>query len=163
MSDDPFYEKARQSAFRYLSYRGRSIHEVRSKLAEKGFSDTVIKKVVDRCIDFGYLDDKNFARQWARNFAVGRLWGDRKIEVRLVGKGISRDLIRDAIVEAREEKDERRAIKELVEKRLRSESESEIFSYKGQRRLLQSLTSRGFPAGLILDVMKEMENDFCSP
>lgn len=163
MNDDPLYEKARQSALRYLSYRGRSIQEVRTKLSGKGFSDTVINKVVDSCVDLGYLDDKNFARQWAKSLAVGRLWGDKKIEIGLVEKGISHDLIKDAIVAAREEKDERSAIGELVEKRLRRESACEVFSYKGQRRLVQNLTGRGFPAGLILDVMKEMENDSRTP
>ncbi len=156
MDDDPLYEKARQNALRYLSYRGRSIEEVRSKLTEKGFDDAVIKKVVDRFIDLGYLDDENFAKQWARNLAVSRLWGDRKIERTLLEKGISRDLIKDAIAETREEKDERRAIEELVEKRLRRESECEVFSYKGKRRLAQSLAGRGFPVGLILDVLREM-------
>ena len=77
MDDDPLYEKARQNALRYLLYRGRSVEEVRSKLAQKGFDDAVIKKVVDRFIDLGYLNDKNFAGQWAKSLAVSRLWGDR--------------------------------------------------------------------------------------
>lgn len=161
MNDDPLYEKARQSALRYLLYRGRSIKEVQTKLAQKGFGATVIGKVVDRFTDLGYLDDKNFAGQWAKSLAVSRLWGDRKIEISLFEKGISRDLIKEAIAEAREEKDERRAIEELVEKRLRRESECEVFSYKGKRRLTQSLAGRGFPVGLILDVLKDMEENCC--
>ena len=162
MDDDPLYEKARQKALRYLLYRGRSIKEVQTKLAQKGFGDAVIKKVVDRFTDLGYLDDKNFARQWAKSLAVSRLWGDRKIEISLIEKGISRELIKEAIVEAREEKDERRSIEELVEKRLRRESECEVFSYKGKRRLAQSLAGRGFSVGLILDVLKEMGEDRAS-
>jgi len=163
VNDDPLYEKARQKALRYLLYRGRSIKEVHTKLAEKGFSDSIIKKVVDRFTDLGYLNDKNFATQWAKSLAVSRLWGDRKIEISLLEKGIPRYLIEGAIAEAREEKDERRAIGDLVEKRLRRESEYEVFSYKGKRRLVQSLAGRGFPVGLILDVFKEMEEDACEP
>lgn len=159
MDDDPLYEKARQKALRYLLYRGRSIKEVRLKLAEKGFDDAVIRKVVDRFTDLGYLNDENFARQWARSLAVSRLWGDRKIEISLIEKGISRDIIKEAVAEARKEKDERSAIEELVEKRLRRESECEVFSYKGKRRLAQSLAGRGFPVGLILDVLRDMGGD----
>lgn len=159
MDDDPLYEKARQKALRYLLYRGRSIKEVQTKLVENGFGDAVIKKVVDRFADLGYLNDRNFARQWAKSLAVSRLWGDRKIEISLLEKGISRDLMERAIAEARKEKDERRAIGELVGKRLRRESECEVFSYKGKRRLAQSLAGRGFSVGLILDVLKEMEED----
>ena len=79
MDDDPLYEKARQKALRYLAYRSRSVEEVRSKLADQGFDDAVIKKVIDRFCDLGYLDDSNFAGQWARSLATHRLWGDRKI------------------------------------------------------------------------------------
>ena len=161
MDDDPLYEKARQKALRYLLYRGRSIKEVRSKLAEKGFDDAVIKKVIDRFTDLGYLNDENFARQWARSLAVSRLWGDRKIEISLLEKGIPSYLIEGAIAEARKEKDGRCAIGELVEKRLRRESECEVFSYKGKKRLVQNLAGRGFPVGLILDVLKDMEADCC--
>ncbi|MCK4534997.1 MAG: regulatory protein RecX [Syntrophobacterales bacterium] len=161
MGDDPLYEKARQNALRYLLYRGRSIKEVQTKLEEKGFGDTIIEKVVDRFTDLGYLNDKKFARQWAKSLAVSRLWGDRKIEISLLEKGIPRYLIEEAIAEARKEKDERCAIGELVEKRLRRESECEVFSYKGKRRLVQSLAGRGFPVGLIMDVLKEMGEDDC--
>jgi len=163
VDDDPLYEKARQKALRYLLYRGRSIKEVQTRLAEKGFDSAIIKKIVDRFTDLGYLNDKDFARQWARSLAVSRLWGDRKIEASLFEKGISRDLIKEAVVEAREEKDEKRAIEELVEKRLRKESEFGVFSYKGKRRVTQSLAGRGFPVGLILDVLKEMGAGYCEP
>ncbi len=161
MDDDPLYEKARQKALRYLAYRGRSVEEVRSKLADEGFGKATIKKVIDRFRDLGYLDDKNFARQWAKSLAAGRLWGDRKIEASLREKGIPRDLIDDAIAGAREEKDERHAIQELVEKRLRREPACEVFAYKGKRRLLQTLAGRGFPIGTILDTIREMR-DTCS-
>ncbi|MEA2013813.1 MAG: regulatory protein RecX [Thermodesulfobacteriota bacterium] len=163
MDEDPLYEKARQKALRYLLYRARSIKEVQTRLSEKGFDDAIIKKVVDRFTDLGYLNDSNFARQWARRLAVSRQWGDKKIEASLFEKGISRDLIKKAIDEAREEKDERCAIEELVEKRLRRESESEVFSYKGRRRVTQGLVGRGFPVVLILDVLKEMGADYCEP
>jgi len=160
VDDDPLYEKARQKALRYLVYRGRSVEEVRSKLAGKGFDDGITKKVVARFTDLGYLNDADFARQWARGLAVGRLWGDRKIEASLLEKGISRDLIGEAIAEAREEKDERRAVEELVEKRLRRGPVREVFSYKGKRRLMQTLVGRGFPVGLILDVLREMGDTY---
>jgi len=86
VDDDPLYEKARQKALRYLLYRGRSIKEVQTRLAEKGFDSAIIKKIVDRFTDLGYLNDKDFARQWARSLAVSRLWGDRKIEASLLKK-----------------------------------------------------------------------------
>jgi len=158
VDDDPLYEKARQVALRYLAYRMRSREEVRSKLAGKGFKRDIIKKIVDRFCDLGYLDDRNFARQWAKNLAADRLWGDRKIAATLREKGISSDLIEEGIAEAREGKSERHAIRELVEKRLRSQPACEVFSYKGKRRAVQGIAGRGFPVHEILDVLREMGN-----
>jgi len=156
VNDDPVYEKARRKTLRYLAYRGRSVAEVRSRLLEQGFDRDVTEKVIDRFTDLGYLDDKNFAGQWAKNLATLRLWGDKKIEATLREKGMPRDLIERAIAEAREEKDEESAIRELVEKRLRREPPCEVFSYKGKRRLMQALAGRGFSLGTILDVLREM-------
>lgn len=156
MDDDPLYEKARQKALRYLAYRGRSVEEVRSKLAQQGFDGPVIKKVIDRFRDLGYLNDRNFAEQWAKSLVAHRLWGNRKVEASLREKGVPSELIGEVIAGAREEKNERRAIRELVEKRLRREPGCEVFSYKGKRRLMQTLAGRGFPVGLILDVLREM-------
>ena len=160
MNDDPVYEKARRKTLRYLAYRGRSVAEVRSRLLEQGFDRDVIEKVIDRLSDLGYLDDGNFSNQWAKHLATLRLWGDKKIEATLREKGMPRDLIDRAIAEARVEKDEESAIRELIEKRLRREPPCEVFSYKGRRRLMQALTGRGFPVGTILDVLREM-GDAC--
>ncbi len=160
MEDDPLYQKAFNKTLRYLAYRGRSIAEVRNKLEVQGFEGPVIKKVIDRLCDLGYLNDRNFALQWTRSLAAGRLWGDRKIEGRLLEKGISRDLIQDALAEARGEKDERHSIKELIEKRLRKEPAHEVLSYKGKRRLIQALVGRGFTLGVILEVLREMGDTY---
>ena len=162
MDDDPLYEKARHVALRYLAYRMRSREEVQSKLAGRGFDGDVIKKVVDRFCDLGYLDDRNFAGQRAKSLAADRLWGNRKIAATLREKGIPPDLIEAAIAGARGEKSEQHAIRELVEKRLRSQPVCEVFSYKGKRRLVQSLTGRGFPVNTILDVLREMGDAYDS-
>jgi regulatory protein len=156
MEEDPRYEKAKTKALRLLSYRGRSKAELQSKLEEKGFDETVIRKVIDRFSELKYLDDEIFAQDWARHLALYRLWGDRKITISLREKGIDRQTINGAILFAREEIGQKEAIKRLIEKRIRKRS-VETIDFKEKRRLAQNLLGRGFPPPLIFDVLGKME------
>ena len=159
IEEDPLYEKAKAKALRFLSYRGRSKKELRSKLIEGGFDAASIRKVIDRFSELKYLDDVIFARDWARHLALHNLWGDRKIEISLREKGIEKETIEEAIVLAREELGQKEAIERLVEKRLRRKSAQDI-GYKEKRRLAQNLLGRGFPPPLIFDVLGNVEEGY---
>ena len=159
IQEDPLYEKAKAKALRLLSYRGRSKEELRSKLGEKGFDETVIRKVIDRFSELKYLDDEIFAQDWARHLALYRLWGDRKIAISLREKGIDGQTIDGAILFAREEIGQKEAIKRLIEKRMKKRS-FETIDFKEKRRLAQNLLGRGFPPPLIFDVLGKVEEDY---
>jgi regulatory protein len=157
--EDPTLEKAKQKAFRLLSVRGRSTQELRLKLKERGFAEPVVEKVIVRLLELNYLDDKSFAEQWARNLAVNRLYGNRRIEMSLLEKGIGRKLIERSIVFVREERSEKEAINILIEKKVRDKKISEI-NEKEKRRLVQNLRGRGFPPGLIFEALGRTEEEF---
>ncbi|MEA1935845.1 MAG: regulatory protein RecX [Thermodesulfobacteriota bacterium] len=152
-------EKAEQRAFRLLSVRGRSIKELRTRLKEKGFEEPVVEEVIARLIELKYLDDESFASQWARNLAVNRLYGNRRIEVSLSEKGIDRKLILQSIDEVREEISEKQAINRLIEKKVKGKKVIEL-NEKEKRRLAQNLMGRGFPAGLIFEVLGKSGGGF---
>jgi regulatory protein len=94
MEEDRTFEKAKQKAFRLLSVRGRSVKELRSRLKEKGFEESVVGKVITRLTELEYLDDEFFAREFTRDLAVNKLYGNRRIEVSLLGKGIDRKFMK---------------------------------------------------------------------
>lgn len=156
---DHTFEKAKQKAFRLLSVRGRSIKELRIKLKEKGFEEPVVEEVIARLIELKYLDDESFARQWARNLAVNRLYGNRKIEMSLAEKGIDRTVIQQSITQVREEISEKQAINRLIEKKVKGKKIIEL-NEKEKRRLAQNLMGRGFPAGLIFEALGKSGGGF---
>ncbi|HUN53763.1 MAG TPA: regulatory protein RecX [Smithella sp.] len=141
---------ARQKAFRLLSMRPHSEKELEKKLREKGFPAVVIKETLEKLYDLKYLNDASFAGQWARNLVVNKLWGNRKIITNLREKGIAAELIDQAILQAREELPEEEAIEFLVKKKA-AKKKLPAFDIKAKQRIFQSLTGRGFPAGLILN------------
>ena len=108
---------ARQKAYRLLSLRPHSEKELEKKLREKGFPAVVIKETLEKLHDLKYLNDASFATGWARNLAINKLWGNRKIISSLQEKGIGAQLIDEAIAAARLEISEEEAIAILVKKR----------------------------------------------
>jgi regulatory protein len=141
---------AKQKAYRLLSLRPHSEKELEKKLREKGFPAVVIKEALEKLHDLKYLNDASFAVQWARNLAINKLWGNRKIVASLQEKGVSSRLIDDAISSARQELSEEEAIAILVKKRT-AKKKSAAFDNKEKQRIFQSLMGRGFPPGLILN------------
>ena len=148
----PPQEKAKQRAFRLLAMRPRSEKEMRAKLKEKGFEESVIGEVAARLRELNYLDDESFARQWARNLAVNKLYGNRRIEASLVEKGIPQPLIRQVLTEVREELSEREAVILLIRKKV--DNGAGNMDDREKRRLAQSLMGKGFPPGLVFDILK---------
>jgi regulatory protein len=151
---------ARQKAYRLLSLRPHSEKELEKKLREKGFPAVVIKETLEKLHDLKYLNDASFATGWARNLAINKLWGNRKIIASLQEKGIAAQLIDDAIAAARLEISEEEAIAILVKKKA-SKNKPASFDVKEKHKLFQGLMGRGFPPGLILNKLeKAAEEEF---
>lgn len=155
MEEDPLHEKAKQRAFRLLAVRARTEKELRIKLTERGFDESVVGGVAARLRELKFLDDEAFARQWARNLAVNRLLGNRRIDASLREKGIPRELIEQVIAEVREELSEQKALVLLLRKR-----KDKIATKMGGReksRLARSLIGKGFSPDLVFDILRSKE------
>ncbi|HUH66539.1 MAG TPA: regulatory protein RecX [Syntrophales bacterium] len=152
------HDKARERAYRLLAVRARSERELRAKLKERGFEEPVVEEVTARLRELNYLDDESFARQWARNLAVNRLLGNRRIAASLSEKGIRDQLIRQVLSEVREELSEEEAVFRLIRKKM--DKKTAKMDDKEKRRLAQSLMGKGFPPGLVFDILKRSKEDF---
>ncbi len=54
-------QRAMGFAVRLLSYRQRSVHELRDRLGRKGIDHDVIERTIGRLMELGYVDDAAFA------------------------------------------------------------------------------------------------------
>ena len=158
MENDRLLEKARQRAFRLLALRARSEKELRAKLTEKCFDGEIVDLVIGEFYGLKYLDDQSFARQWARNLAVNRLLGNRRIETSLREKGISADAAREALAAVREEISEGEAVRLIVRKKTKGRKPA-TSNHKEKRRLAHSLMGKGFPPGLIFEILSIREEE----
>jgi regulatory protein len=151
-------EAAKQKAYRLLSMRPHSEQELENKLREKGFPAVVIKETLEKLHDLKYLNDASFANGWARNLAINKLWGNRKIIATLREKGVAVQLIDDAIASARLEISEEDAITVLVKKRA-AKKKLAAFDFKEKQKIFQALMGRGFPPGLILNKLGRIKKE----
>jgi regulatory protein len=145
-------EQATRYAYRILAARPLSEKEFRLKLKKKGYAGEVVESVTARFQELGYVNDHVIAGQLARMMTLSRLWGDRRIAISLKAKGLDRELIEAAIALARQELTERAAVIQLLGKK----GKGRIFvpeDNREKRKLIQSLMGKGFPPGLIFEVL----------
>lgn len=91
-------ETAYSKCLDYLSYRPRSRAEVDTFLQKRGMSEDQIEAIAQRLERAGLLDDEAFAQFWVENRERFRPRGLRALRYELRNKGISDDIIEQALV-----------------------------------------------------------------
>ena len=142
-------EKAHERALNYLSYRPRSVDEVRRNLLEK-YPETAVEAVIERLERAGLLNDQEFARFWVENRDRFKPRSERALRYELRQKGIS-DADIDLALEALDEEDAARRAAEDRARRYRNADE-ETF----RKRMSDFLARRGFSYGIIRDVVDQL-------
>ncbi|MCD4737895.1 MAG: RecX family transcriptional regulator [Anaerolineae bacterium] len=142
-------EQARDKALSYLSYRPRSLRELRCYLSEREFSEPVVSQVLAHLQDVGLVDDLAFARYWIKNRWQFRPRGAFALRQELCQKGIAGSLIDKALVDYDELAALRRAARKHA-RRLR-----QLPPDKFRQRLTQRLARRGFAYESIRDIVTD--------
>jgi regulatory protein len=153
MNNDPLREKAEKKAYRLLALRAHSEKELRDKLRKGGFGAPVVAGVIERCRELGYLNDGSFARARARELAVNRLAGNRRIALDLRERGISEELCRQVMSEVRGEISEEDAAERLIAKKARGTAVAGMDD-REKMKMARSLMGKGFSTGLIIRKLK---------
>lgn len=143
--DKEEFSKARNKAFKLLSYRERTIKEIEDRLRKKEFSEAVIKAVVDFLLEKDYLNEERFAEMWIRSRKKHHPRGRKLIYKELKNKGLNQNLINNALNQYLSSQEELEMAEYLMEKWLRRRTEEDSSSYK----LKNYLANKGFNYNLI--------------
>lgn len=139
---------AKQIATRQLSYRPRSVAELRTTLGQRGFGPQIIDQVIARFTELSYLDDADFARRWIANREQLAPRGARLLKQELRQKGIGAELTEEAIAEA--DLNDLDAAMRIAERRLPKMAGLERETQR--RRLASYLERRGFSYEIVRQV-----------
>lgn len=113
LNAEDLMEKAKQSAFQYISFRPRSTQEVRQNLVKKEYPEVVIDQVMNRLIELNLLNDREFARFWIEQRETFKPRSQRALRQELYQKGLSREIIDEAVADV----DELAAARKAAEKK----------------------------------------------
>ena len=90
-------ERAKKLALEYLK-RPHSEKELRQKLAEKGCSPDDVDTVTALCIDYGFVNDEEYAGSIARHYAAMG-YGPGRVRTELNRRGVPKELWEDALAQ----------------------------------------------------------------
>jgi len=99
--DGPLAGRALVVAYAYLNRRERTVAELRARLEREGdIAAAEIDAVVAQLLDYGYLDDRRYARLFTQDKRTLEHWGEERIMRALHERGIDRELIDQALAES---------------------------------------------------------------
>ncbi len=145
---------AREAAIGLLARRERSRAELAGALKRKGFDGTVIRTVLDALEKERLQSDDRFATSWVSTRRRVAPRGRTALAYELKQRGVTDTTIKKAL-DGFTGSDERTALRELIETRLRRLSQAKDDHPKEKQRLLAFLARRGFAYDDIRQVLSE--------
>lgn len=141
-----------KKVLRYCAYQDRCTQEVRNKLATFDIPASEKEKFVKLLVDEGYLDDERYASTFVRSKIHLKKWGVNKIRMALKMKGISDEIIANALSEIDPEIYREELIKVLKAKKI-----NETDPYKRKAILAQYAMQKGYEPGLVWEVVRQID------
>ncbi|HXX64189.1 MAG TPA: regulatory protein RecX [Bacteroidota bacterium] len=147
--------RAKNVAYRYLSYRPRSHAEVEKKLRDKGFGHDAVRTVLSQLVRLGYIDDEKFADQWVQSRVRLRGLGRHRIERELRDKGVDRETVRRALAGVLTADVETETARKAAKRKLTMMKDLDRETRR--RRIAGFLERKGFSHGVIWDILKNTD------
>ena len=105
MNSDPDPKKILERYERQCARMEYCSSDIRRKaLKALGGDADAAEKIVASLVKDGFVDDRRYAGAFVREKSALQGWGEAKLRFMLAGKGISRDVIADALTEIDAEK-----------------------------------------------------------
>jgi regulatory protein len=153
--DDKEVTRAKNIAYRYLSYRPRSFAEVEKKLRDKEFGDALVDAVLSDLVRLGFINDQRFADQWAQSRIRLRGLGRRRIEQELRNKGVDRETVSRTLKDVLAPDLEIETARKAAERKLATMKTLDRETMR--RRLGGFLERKGFSYKVIRNILKESD------
>ena len=136
---------------KYCAYQERSVKEVTDKLKTFEISEKEREEIIHYLIDNKFVNDERFARAFVRGKINQSGWGVNKIRFHLIQKGVSKDIIDEALQSFDEEAYRQRLIDIL---KVKSKTVKAANDFERNRKLAAYAIQRGFEAGLVWVVIQ---------
>ncbi len=146
---DKCYERTMKRAFNLLSAKPRSVAELRTRLLEKEWAEAeVVDRVIARMQELGYLNDQQYAEQFANARLTAKPIGRSRLRQDMRRKKISATDAEQALSEVYTDDREEQLIEAAITKRLRLRGQPT--SREESKKLFDYLLRLGFGYDLVI-------------
>lgn len=151
--------RAKYSAFDtavyYITFKDRTIKELSDKLKEKGYSSHEIGESIGKLLEYGYINDENYAFSYIKDNINKK--GSGRISMELLRKGIDKDIICNKLDLF--EDNETDVVSEIISHRYKN---ADFNDDSEKRRIYSYFARRGFKyeniSKAITNYRKNLEN-----
>ena len=140
-----------------LGVRPRSVAEMRKRLLAKRFSVEEVEKTISKCLEFKYLDDKQFAKIVCDSMILRKNSGKKAIVNKMRNFQLAGDLITQTINEYLPPEKELELAKETVGKKREQLKKRGVSEKLWYRRIGQYLMGRGFSGDVVREALEDIE------
>lgn len=155
VNEDEFI-KCKNSALRIVEKAYKTEKEIKDKLIEKGFPESVIKRTFEFLKEYNLLNDKRYADMYVKDKIKNQ--GRNKIKYSLMRKGVSEELIEEKISSIDVE-DEKEIAFAMAKKKYDVLCKREQDKYKLSQKLFRFLIGKGYSFECSNAVVKKIINN----
>lgn len=141
---------AKKKAMNLLQLQDRTESQLRQKLKDSGFPDSVVDIAISYVASFHYIDDERYARTYINYKQQTK--SKQKLRMELLQKGVSENVIQNALSEEYDTNEQ-----DLILELLRKKKYTESMDYKEKNRIMSYILRRGFQLEDIRRCMRQYE------
>lgn len=146
--------QCKEKAFNLISFKNRTIMEMKKRLKEYEYNDEVIERVIEILIKYNYLDDYKYTEKYISDKLEIKGYGKYRIKNELRQKFVSNEIIEELLIDT--EVIESEKIISLIEKKMRNKRFKDITT-KEKYRIFNFLQRRGYSYSIIKEGFAKVE------
>lgn len=147
--------RARERALYLMESRDHSYRELFDKL-EKNYSEEICFEVCNRLAQIGVINDRRYAEKLCRQLFEVKKLGKYRVKQEMRLRGLSSEIIEEAIENFAEEDEPYERLEKLVEQKY----ERYLTDRKGVQKVKNALARKGYSFGEIKEVLELYDLDF---
>lgn len=147
--------RARERALYLMESRDHSYRELFDKL-EKNYSEDICFEVCNRLAEIGVINDRRYAEKLCRQLYEIKKLGRYRVKQEMRLKGLSSEIIEEAMENFSEEDEPFERLEKLVEQKY----ERYLTDRKGVEKVKNALARKGYSFGEIKEVLDLYDLDF---
>lgn len=146
----------REYLVRILGRRDHSRNELYLKAIKKGYTGSFVNPVLDELEEKKYINHEEFAKKFVHDKFEFNKWGIQKIKNELRKKGISNQIIENALEQGPDKSSRIESMLTLVRKQKKKFLRAD--SHKRKKKIFDYLIRKGYDSSLILAEIEKLNS-----